>query len=1122
MVARTFTAILGLSLALSWACNTSESTRDANAIDAALPIDAAPEIPAECKAIATAPDKLPGVEAHHLTESFWMEQLAKQFKMNEVLLTPDDIEVLNQSIQVPREKYHAQRGMLAPVDWDQLASSVKDRLTWAKDALSAGTYIGRDERPLSRDQLAILDAAVRLPTSGESAGATAADRDGDQTRNHPPSELRIALDDIPIRCAPMDTAFYSPSMDMRIDRNACSTVRAQDAIRVLSVWPNGMRLIQSRFSFGWIAADAPLSPTVPAKLKSAYGAGMTMKVTGDDIAFQHKNADIQLSEGVLLPAADKRGKQAYVATVDGFIKTPKKYRKRLVSTRRGLTRRALFAEAWRYMGAGYGLGGTEGGRDCSRLLMDVFETFDIHLPRHSAWQARAGSFWIEVDENVAEAERLRLIDAAAQKGIVLLSFPGHIMLYLGRNEHGAPMVLHAFREYLTPCRDGFSQLTRVQNVTVSDLSLGRDTERKAFIERIDHITVIGKPPGVELRGVAEMRPVAQAAIPSRRKCRDSSRNSIYISPKKPNLTQPVHVIAAMRRDPGPARFTLIDPSGRQHTPDVVHLGGPPYGQVTTIAQPQKGRWTAVLADGDDVLACQRFYVSRKPPDASDPTDGPIWPPLNRWSSANENLFALFVERLFDYNIDEDVSWPNLHQVLQDKDRNLLHGYREPTEDDELKLQPDCADLPYTLRAYFAWKMRLPFGYRKCTRARKNRPPECDEPGQGDNLMSRLDLKGRDGTGIMRDNPSAFSLFVNTKVMRAVHSSSGRTLPEDELTDFYPVPLTRRALKPGTLFADPYGHLLVVADWIPQGMDKYGILVGVDAQPDGTVGRRRFWRGSFLFDPAIESGGAGFKAFRPREYIDEPVQVEVEMDGEVTLIPKHGYTQEMLNEDLEKTRRFTRISQQQYKGSKDDFYNRMEALINPRPLDATAVQISLIDALQESINRRVQSVANGERFITEQQDAPIDMPKGARIFLTSGPWEDFSTPSRDLRLLISIDSVVDFYKSVESGPERFGLREDEVERAVEQIKQLLDTELNKRTLAYTRSDGSQHTLSMKQVIDRSERFEMAYNPNDCIEIRWGADPGSNEMSTCDRHAPEEHRQRMQSYRTWFITRSRPPR
>ena len=41
----------------------------------------------------------------------------------------------------------------------------------------------------------------------------------------------------------------------------------------------------------------------------------------------------------------------------------------------------------------------------------------------------------------------------------------------------------------------------------------------------------------------------------------------------------------------------------------------------------------------------------------------------------------------------------------------------------LVIRPDCADLPYFLRAYFAFKMGLPFGYSKCTRGGGGEPAE---------------------------------------------------------------------------------------------------------------------------------------------------------------------------------------------------------------------------------------------------------------------------------------------------------------------------------------------------------------------------------------------------------------
>jgi hypothetical protein len=50
--------------------------------------------------------------------------------------------------------------------------------------------------------------------------------------------------------------------------------------------------------------------------------------------------------------------------------------------------------------------------------------------------------------------------------------------------------------------------------------------------------------------------------------------------------------------------------------------------------------------------------------------------------------------------------------------------------------------------------------------------------------------------------------------------------------------------------------------------------------------------------------------------------------------------------------------------------------------------------------------------------------------------------------------------------------------------------------------------------------MAYNPNDCVELRWGAPQGSDEASTCKRHAPAAQRAKMTDYRTWFHDRHWP--
>ena len=102
----------------------------------------------------------------------------------------------------------------------------------------------------------------------------------------------------------------------------------------------------------------------------------------------------------------------------------------------------------------------------------------------------------------------------------------------------------------------------------------------------------------------------------------------------------------------------------------------------------------------------------------------------------------------------------------------------------------------------------------------------------------------------------------------------------------------------------------------------------------------------------------------------------------------------------------------------------------------------------------------------------------------------------------------------------------LDRSVEQVKAgldgVLETELASRKFSYLRSDGSAWTLTLADVIGRAPDLEMAYNVNDCVELRWGARDGSDEAVTCKRHASTAQRMRMVDYRAWFHERRRPPR
>ena len=50
--------------------------------------------------------------------------------------------------------------------------------------------------------------------------------------------------------------------------------------------------------------------------------------------------------------------------------------------------------------------------------------------------------------------------------------------------------------------------------------------------------------------------------------------------------------------------------------------------------------------------------------------------------------------------------------------------------------------------------------------------------------------------------------------------------------------------------------------------------------------------------------------------------------------------------------------------------------------------------------------------------------------------------------------------------------------------------------------------------------MGYNPNDSVEVRWGAPEGSEERATARRRAPASQLEKMKALRPWFHKRLRP--
>ncbi|MEM9189352.1 MAG: NlpC/P60 family protein [Myxococcota bacterium] len=410
------------------------------------PADASPpEPPSESRRCGPL---LPGIEGPHETAEYWIERARTFSDPDDVLLRPAAIHVHNKRVA------HLHGGFLSPASLGPPDALLADRLDSMAEGIASGGLVEASGARLPRRVLSrarVLDS-LRL-----------------QESHH------VALEAVPVRCAPIPFPLFRTPVDERFDRNLCSTLRPQELVQVLGQVSGGMLYVRTARVAGFITTDAPLSPSLSPEETSAFQNG--------PYRFTTRSSDD--GEGAPFVFLPERNGEIIAATPEGAASIEFEG----MSTRRDLTRRSFLETAFSLLGQPYGWAGKD-GYDCSRLVLTVGETFGLRLPRNSRQQARAGTEEQSVSRDLSDEARIEAFDAALRRGIVLLEFPGHIMVYLGRSEEGTPMVLHAIAEYVEAC-EGEEHLREIYRVVVSDLSLGEESHRGSLLQRVEHVAVLG-------------------------------------------------------------------------------------------------------------------------------------------------------------------------------------------------------------------------------------------------------------------------------------------------------------------------------------------------------------------------------------------------------------------------------------------------------------------------------------------------------------------------------------------------------------------------------------------------------------------------------------------------------
>ena len=226
-------------------------------------------------------------------------------------------------------------------------------------------------------------------------------------------------------------------------------------------------------------------------------------------------------------------------------------------------------------------------------------------------------------------------------------------------------------------------------------------------------------------------------------------------------------------------------------------------------------------------------LAAAPPARLDQPIAEVWPAAHEWNDAEEQRYSDFIA-----TVGRGVAAGRCHHLsdcLNDPVVNPLFEAGDPA----LHFHADCADAPYVLRAYFAFRRDLPFAHAEHMEGR----------GRDERYF-----KAAHPVGLVTWRESTTPRRLLEKLPAQVHTGFFRTAPSVENADFYQVAIERGAIRPGTMYYDPNGHVLIVYAIAPSGD-----LLMFDAHPDNSVTHGAFSESIVLGSAGL---GGGFKNFRP--------------------------------------------------------------------------------------------------------------------------------------------------------------------------------------------------------------------------------------------------------------------
>lgn len=436
-----------------------------------------------------------GLTDSFLHPQFWSDQqddgagrpALDSTEADRILLSRPDIDAQNARMRANDPSIHNLDALPASLTRAKVKADLDALSRWSEKPL-----YGEDGEPISAEQRASI-----IANAGRDAIAA--------TR---PLQYGLVVHRAALRTFPTMRRVFSRPGDTDIDRFQESALFPGDAVAVLHESADGQwYFVTSERYTAWI--EKRYVGVGDKATVLGYGATKHYRVVTGATAFttftpeEPRVSRLQLDMGVRLPALidwpqqqPVNGQQAHASYVvqlpvrndDGSLALVPALIARSQDTSEAyleLTPRALYTQAFKFLGERYGWGHSYDTRDCSGFVSEVYRSFGILMPRNTSAQAVSPALdRIAFTAKDGKAKRMEAVKHLQPGDLVYI--PGHVMLTLG-HFGGNTWMIHdtAGGSWFAP--DGSRVQAHLNGVSVTPLEPMMASDTASYIDRITNI-----------------------------------------------------------------------------------------------------------------------------------------------------------------------------------------------------------------------------------------------------------------------------------------------------------------------------------------------------------------------------------------------------------------------------------------------------------------------------------------------------------------------------------------------------------------------------------------------------------------------------------------------------------